>query len=59
VCWRQAGESKHPLALGAAQSASPTEFPADAKAIDGDELNKRIAGKVFTVKPAQGGQLAA
>ena len=37
-----------------AQSAPPTEFPADAKPVTGDELHKRLSGKVFAVKTADG-----
>jgi hypothetical protein len=37
-----------------AQSPIPTEFPSDASTIAGEALGSRVAGKVFTVKPADG-----
>lgn len=42
-----------PLSL-LAQSTPPTEFPADARPIDAAGLRQHLAGKVFTVKPADG-----
>lgn len=37
-----------------AQSAVPTEFPADSTPLQGDALQARLSGKVFAVKPADG-----
>lgn len=37
-----------------AQTAMPTEFPADALSANADALGERISGKVFRVKPADG-----
>ena len=37
-----------------AQTALPTEFPADALSANADALRARISGKVFRVKPADG-----
>jgi len=36
--------------------AFPTEFPAEAKALEPDVLKQRIAGKVFNVKAADGAE---
>lgn len=37
-----------------AQSAVPTEFPADSTPLAGEALQTRLSGKVFAVKPADG-----
>ena len=37
-----------------AQTAMPTEFPADALSANADDLRARISGKIFRVKPADG-----
>jgi hypothetical protein len=37
-----------------AQSAVPTEFPADASSASAQALHEQISGKVFRVKPADG-----
>lgn len=37
-----------------AQSAMPTEFPADATIPTASDLRARLAGKAFIVKPASG-----
>ncbi len=37
-----------------AQSALPTEFPADSTPLTGEALQPRLSGKVFAVKTADG-----
>ena len=37
-----------------AQTAMPTEFPADALRVNAETLRARLSGKVFRVKPADG-----
>lgn len=41
-------------AAAAAQPALPTEFPADAAAVEAAALREHLAGKVFRAQPASG-----
>ena len=42
-------------ASACAQSAFPTEYPAEAKPVAGSEISSRFTGKVFTVKSMTSG----
>ena len=42
--------------IAAVAQAFPTDFPAGSQAIESEALKKRLAGKAFKIKPADGAE---